>query len=322
MDTNQQKIEHFCTLFDHKFLPMGMSLHQSLMTHAQSFHLWIVCMDELVEEQLKILALPQVSLIPLKEIETTELLAIKAERSRGEYCWTITPFTFTAVFERLPDIERVTYLDADLYFFRNPQVLFKEFEESSRDVLITEHGYAPEYDQTLLAGRFCVQFLTVRNNKSGLNIIYWWQKKCLECCSGKLENGKFGDQKYLDSWPILFSNEIWILQQKENTLAPWNIDWFGKRLKNTLNPVFYHFHGFRIIEPSKVLLFIHYKIGQYGIKFYDEYCKAILNSILFLNKQNISTPYFSFSSIAKYWSLKTKIRYSIEKKVKFKYLNY
>ncbi len=55
MNTNQQKIEHFCTLFDHKFLLIGMSLHQSLMTHAQPFHLWIVCMDELVEEQLKIL---------------------------------------------------------------------------------------------------------------------------------------------------------------------------------------------------------------------------------------------------------------------------
>jgi hypothetical protein len=127
MNTNQQKIEHFCTLFDHKFLPMGMSLHQSLMTHAQPFHLWIVCMDELVEEQLKILALPQVSLIPLQEIETPELLAVKPERSRGEYCWTMTPFAFTAVFERQPNIERVTYLDADLYFFRNPQILLKEF---------------------------------------------------------------------------------------------------------------------------------------------------------------------------------------------------
>ena len=104
MDTNQPKVEHFCTLFDHKFLPMGMSLHQSLITHAQPFHLWIICMDKLVEEQLKILALPQVSLISLQEIETPELLAVKPERSRGEYCWTITPFTFTAVFERQPDI--------------------------------------------------------------------------------------------------------------------------------------------------------------------------------------------------------------------------
>ena len=318
MDTNQPKVEHFCTLFDHKFLPMGMSLHQSLINHAQPFHLWIICMDELVEEQLKILALPQVSLIPLQEIETSELLAVKSERGRGEYCWTMTPFTFTAVFERQPDIERVTYLDADLYFFRNPQILLKEFEESDRDILITEHSYAPEYDQTLLAGRFCVQFLTTKNNKSGLNIISWWQKKCLSWCYGKLEDGKFGDQKYLDSWPVLFSDNIWILQQKENILAPWNINWFGKCLEDKLNPVFYHFHGLRIVSPKKILLFIHYVIGQYGMKFYNEYYQAISSNIVLMNENKISTPYMPFLSTVEYWSFKRYIKYLVQKRIKFK----
>ena len=318
MDTNQPKIEHFCTLFDHKFLPMGMSLHQSLMTHAQPFHLWIICMDELVEEQLKLLALPQVSLIQLQEIETPELLMVKAERSRGEYCWTMTPFTFTAVFERQPDIKRVTYLDADLYFFRNPQILLNEFDESGRDVLITEHGYAPEYDQTLFAGRFCVQFLTVKNNENGLNIISWWQKKCLDWCYGKLEDGKFGDQKYLDTWIVLFFDKIWISQQKENILAPWNINWFAKHLGNKLNPVFYHFHGLRIVSPNKILLFIGYTIGEHGMRFYNEYHQIISSNIFLMNDQNITVPYMSFLTIVKYWSFKRHIKYLVQKKIRFK----
>ena len=320
MDTNQPKVEHFCTLFDHKFLPMGMSLHQSLITHAQPFHLWIICMDKLVEEQLKILALPQVSLISLQEIETPELLAVKPERSRGEYCWTMTPFTFTAVFKRQPDIKRVTYLDADLYFFRNPQILLQEFEESDRDILITEHSYAPEYDQTLLAGRFCVQFLTAKNNKSGLNIISWWQKRCLDWCCGKLEDGKFGDQKYLDTWPVLFSDKIWILQQKENALAPWNINWFSKYLADKLNPVFYHFHGLRIVSPNKILLFIDYVIGQYGIRFYDQYYQVISHNILLMNEHDIITPYIPFLTTVKYWSFKRHIKFIIQKRIKFKYI--
>ena len=57
--------EHFVTLFDSKFLPMGMALHDSLMAHAQPFHLWILCMDEMVEKQLKLISLPDV-IIPLK----------------------------------------------------------------------------------------------------------------------------------------------------------------------------------------------------------------------------------------------------------------
>ncbi|UAJ71500.1 glycosyl transferase [Synechocystis sp. PCC 7339] len=320
MDTNQQTIENFCTLFDHKFLPMGMSLHQSLLTHAQSFHLWIVCMDELVEEQLKILALPQVSLIPLKEIETTELLAIKAERSRGEYCWTITPFTFTAVFERRPDIERVTYLDADLYFFRNPQVIFKEFEESDRDVLLTEHGYAPEYDQTLLYGKFCVQFLTIKNNISGNKIIQWWKNKCLECCSSSLIDGKFGDQKYLDVWPVLFPENIWILQQKENTLAPWNVTYFKKYLGCQFSPVFYHFHSLRIINPRIILLFYGYKIASDFIPFYENYTKSLIKSLQIMKRSSISIDDIGFESFFNNWSIKQWIKYLINRKIRFRIL--
>jgi len=86
-------MEHFVTLFDSKFLPLGMALHDSLMTHAQPFHLWILCMDEMVEKQLKQISLSHVTLIPLKEIETQELLAVKPGRTQGEYCWTLTPFT-------------------------------------------------------------------------------------------------------------------------------------------------------------------------------------------------------------------------------------
>jgi len=320
MNTNQQKIEHFCTLFDHKFLPMGMSLHQSLITHAQPFHLWIICMDELVEEQLKTLGLPQVSLIPLQEIETLELLAVKSERGRGEYCWTITPFTFTAVFKRQPDIERVTYVDADLYFFRNPQILLKEFNESGRDILITEHGYAPEYDQTLLYGRFCVQFLTAKNNINSLNIIFWWQKKCLDWCYGKLEDGKFGDQKYLDIWPVLFPQNIWILQQKENTLAPWNINHFSKYLGSTLNPVFYHFHSLRIVNPKIILLFYSYKINKDNMLFYKKYCLDIVKSLILMKRLDISIPCIPLVDAFGYWPLKRYIKYLVQKRMKFKIL--
>jgi len=317
MNTNHQKTEHFCTLFDHKFLPMGMSLHQSLMDHAQPFHLWIVCMDELVEQQLRILDLPQITLIPLQQIETPELLAVKPTRSRGEYCWTMTSFTFTSVFKIQPDIERVTYIDADLFFFRNPQILLKEFEESDRDILITEHSYDPEYDQTLLSGRFCVQFITVRNNNNALITIDWWQKKCLEWCFGQLEDGKFGDQKYLDMWLVLFPDKIWISQQKENILAPWNVNYFSKYLGQKLNPVFYHFHGLRIIETNKLLLFIDYKIGVYGMSFYNQYTNTLENQISRINSHNIETPCIPFNQVVKYWSIKRYFKYIVQGRVAF-----
>lgn len=282
--------EQFCTLFDQNFLPMGLTLYRSLLTHAQPCHLWILCMDQEVEHQLRQLNLPQVSLIPLREIETPALLAVKPDRSRGEYCWTLTPFTFTAIFRRDRSIQRVTYVDADLWFLNSPRLLLQELDASGKSILITEHAYAPEYESALEYGRFCVQFLSVCNTPAALEVMDWWQQRCLEWCFQRLEAGKFGDQKYLDCWPERFGAVVHILQQTEQTLAPWNVQFIAHKLGNQLAPVFFHFHLFRIISPTQVQLYTRYRIGRAGLKIYHAYFAAILESLRLLRSHDIPIP--------------------------------
>ena len=317
MDINP-KIEHFCTLFDSNFLPIGMTLHQSLMTHAQPFHLWIICMDELVEKHLKKLELSNVTTIPLHLIETQELLKVKSERGREEYCWTITPFTFQAVFRLNPKVERVTYLDADLFFFDKPQILIQELENSDKQILITEHAYDPKYDDSVNSGRFCVQFITCNNHKNSIKVINWWQKKCLEWCFNRVENGKFGDQKYLDSWIKLFPEEVGIVTQTEKTLAPWNVNFISQKCEQKIYPVFYHFHGLRIISPKQVRLYCKYKIGKQGLKLYDSYFKVLSQNIKKINSIGISTPYLSLST--EKWSTIRKFKRLLFQEVQFKFI--
>jgi hypothetical protein len=271
--------EHFVTLFDSKFLPMGMALHSSLMSHAQPFHLWILCMDELVENQLRSLSLSNVTLIPLDDAETKELLEVKPGRTAGEYCWTMTSFTPQFVFERDPNVERVTYLDADLFFFDDPKILLDEFSQSGKHVLITDHAFAPEYYRLRNRGRFCVQFMTFRKTPEGEKVMNWWQDRCIEWCYARLENGKFGDQMYLDNWPSQFGAEVHILSQTDRTLAPWNVAYVFGVKRSTVTPVFFHFHGFRIISNNKILFYRRYWIGPSGQWLYSEYSDAIVEAL-------------------------------------------
>lgn len=283
-------VEHFVTLFDSKFLPPGMALHDSLMAHGQPFHLWIICMDTTVEKQLARIALPHVTLLPLREVETGELLAVKPGRSRGEYCWTVTPFTFQAVFDRDDSVQRVTYLDSDIFFFANPQLLFDEFETSGKHVLITEHAYAPEYEYySGLSGRFCVQFMTFRRTVEAGNVMRWWQERCLEWCFARHEDGKFGDQKYLDDWPERFEAEVHVLHQTDKTLAPWNVA-HTEQLAGRLAPVFYHFQAFRITGRNEARLYGGYVIGPAGLRLYDAYLAAIRKSLETMRAFGIATP--------------------------------
>jgi hypothetical protein len=282
--------EHFVTLFDDSFLPIGVALHESLVAHARPFHLWVVTIDEAAERHLAQLALPNLTVIPLRALETPELLAVKPGRNRAEYCWTLTPFTAQAVFDRDPAALRATYVDADLFFLADPRVLLEELDQSGKHVLITEHAYAPEYDRSHDSGRFCVQFLTFDRSDSAREVMRWWQERCLEWCFARYENGKFGDQVYLDQWPALFGDRVHIVRHVEKTLAPWNVRHFSKERRAGLNPVFYHFHGLRLLAGRRARLFKFYDIGPAGMAIYDDYLAALGRAYRCLDRAGIETP--------------------------------
>jgi len=249
-------IEHYVTLFDSLFLPQGLALHQSMERHIKEYTLWILCVDDEAFEVLQKLSLPNVRLLQLSMLETDELLRVKSERSKGEYCWTLTPFAPRFVFEADPGVERVTYVDADLWFRKNPIAIFREFDASGKHVLITDHAYAPEYDQSATSGQYCVQFMTFARD-GGEVVRKWWEERCVEWCYGRVEDGKFGDQKYLDDWPERFLNQVHVLQQKECMQAPWNAVRYPYG-----QGVAYHFHGLRLLEKGRVLLAPNYSLPK------------------------------------------------------------
>jgi hypothetical protein len=241
-------VEHFVTLFDSLFLPQGLALHASMQRHIKSYTLWVLCVDDEAHRVLQELTLPNVRLLQLSQLETDDLLRVKAERTKGEYCWTLTPFAPRFVFEADTTVDRVTYIDADLWFRKEPAKIFQELVSSGKSVLITDHGYAPEYDQSATSGQFCVQFM-VFMRQGGEPVRRWWEERCIEWCHSRFEDGKFGDQKYLDAWPEIFADQVHVLQNKEWALAPWNVTRFPYG-----NSVFFHFHGLRIIDENKVSL--------------------------------------------------------------------
>lgn len=234
-------------------------------------------MDHDVWHQLSVCNLPSVKLIKLSDIETNELLSVKGGRTKAEYCWTLTPFTPKIVFDSDSSIDRVTYLDADLFFFDSASKIFDEFDKSNGHVLITEHGYANRYDKSKKSGIYCVQFMVFRNTTESRAVLTWWQEKCIEWCFNRCEDGKCGDQKYLDDWPQRFGSAIHVLTNLSLTLAPWNLERFFGQINRNYRPTFFHFHGLRIISNDIIRLYFGYKIPKSGMTYYWEYTEMLIN---------------------------------------------
>ena len=250
----QPKEHHFCTYFDRNYLARGLVLYHSLSQYCtRPFTLWVLCLDSLTHEMLSRSNLAHLRLLTLEELEAgdTALLKAKAERSAVEYYWSCTPSLPLYILRQNPEIETIAYLDADLCFYADPIPVYAELD--SHSVLIIEHRYAPEHEHLAAEfGIYNVGLVIFRNDNNGLNCLHWWRARCLEWCFIRAEEGKFGDQKYLDDWPKRFEGVV-VLQNKGAGVAPWNflqyrIEWNGHTLTIDGQPlIFYHFHAFKNI---------------------------------------------------------------------------
>lgn len=276
--------EHYITLFDSGFLPQGLALHASIRRHQPDAHLWVVAMDATAAEALRRLALPRVSVLDLANIENDQLRSVKEGRTRGEYCWTLTPFTPDIVFAADATAARATYVDADLWFAADPSPILAEMSAAGASVLITDHAYAPEHADAIRWGRFCVQFMPFARD-TGNTVLHWWQDRVIEWCFNRLEEGRFGDQKYLDDWPTRFPSDVHVLGNVAATQAPWNATRF-----DPADALVYHFHGLRTMDRERVRLG-HYRIPERTIDvIYRPYLADLSAGLAVLREIGVEPP--------------------------------
>jgi SAM-dependent methyltransferase len=252
-------LNEFCTLFDANYLSRGLTLYRSLERTCDDFRLRVFCMDDTAKQLLDRLELPRLEAIPLSELEAHDqgLVEVKPTRGPVDYLLTATPAICLYSLEREPSLDAITYLDADLMFFGDPEPLFEELGSDS--VLITPHRYSARWKRyEALSGIYNVQFVTFRNDERGLETLRWWRDRCLEWCYFRAEDGKLGDQKYLDDWPQRFPG-VHVLAHPGGGLAPWNVDDHqlagsdGSILVDGTPLVFHHYHSLHLYSGIDAL---------------------------------------------------------------------
>ena len=282
--TTTAPVRHYCTLFDRTYLIKGLAMYQSLEQHAGDFRLFILCMDDLAYDVLDQLKLRHAELIRLSAFENADLLAVKADRSVAEYCWTCAPCLPAYLLERHPGIDFITYLDADLLFFSSPEPVYSEIGCASS--VIVEHRFAPLFQPSIVNGKYNVQWVSFRRDVHGLETLHWWRDKCIEWCYYRLEDDRMGDQKYLDCWTERFQG-VHELQHVGAGTGPWNFSNYRIQDRDQqvwvddVPLVFYHFHGYRMLENGRSVAMPSVYTDDTPVPrmIYDRYDKALLQSL-------------------------------------------
>lgn len=251
-----------CTLFNTNYIDKGLTMYESIERYTQNYILYVLCMDDRCFEILTNLNRPRFIPIKLSDFESPELLSVKNERTMAEYCWTCSSCLVDYVFNTF-NPEYCAYIDSDLYFYDDVNVVVKEMQNRNASVMITGHrfNWYDRKNSEWRVGKYCVEFNTFKNDVDGRSLLSTWKKQCLDYCKTDGDGVHWADQKYLDRWCVDYQ----FCRETENLgagIAPWNIaqyqlvseDEYGpvivKCKGNVYKTFFYHFQNFSYISDN------------------------------------------------------------------------
>ncbi len=286
----------YCTLFDSHYIDKGAVTIESFMKYNTTASLYVLCMDdrcrEILNEEYNNSQIVTVSLNDFLE-QCSNMKQVRETRSPGEFSWSCASSFIKYVLDVFNE-ECVTYIDADMRFYSDPDKLVDEMLDNKKEVLIVEHRFKENFNGRLMqkfAGRFCVEFNTFLNTEKSRTVLNKWIDDVISSCNSDPESGKpLGDQGYLDEWPNKYEC-VHITKNVGAGIAPWNIDRyklidektkeFSFDGKGKYQPVFYHFQGLKYLSDDVVNINIHNYISRlftddkFVDAFYIEYLREI-----------------------------------------------
>jgi len=252
---NEDRFNFYYTYFDSNYLTKGLGMIASLQSHDPNAYVFAVCMDKEVDnffqndiesyEMAVRLRRDRIKPISIDEITKadSEFIETRATRSQVEWYFTATSCIANFLINLVPQGVRLTYLDADLFFYSNPQILLREAENSA--VQVIPHRFSNRWRGLDIYGIYNVGWISFENSDEGRKVISSYREKCLDWCFDRIEDGKFADQKYLDTWPADF-DRVCISGYRGANVGWWNI---GEARASSLG-------NFKFIDDD-IVIFVH-----------------------------------------------------------------
>lgn len=250
-----ENFNYYCLYFDSNYLPRALLTIESLTRHDPRAYFFVLCLDDVTESFIKSYA-PNVKSISVAELEAADpdFATARNNRTLIEWYFTATSVLPHYLFVRFPNLNRVTYIDSDLYFYTSPAILHEE--SKGKSVQIIEHRFSPHLVSLARYGRFNVAWISFFNSVEGRHVVDDYRRECLEWCYDRLEDDKFADQKYLDKWPERYPNcciSRWIGADVAHwNIGQWDVSYFNQDIYvNSERLLFYHFQGVKRIDSGE-----------------------------------------------------------------------
>lgn len=309
-------MHNYCTIFSRDSLYRGLLFYRSLKNHDKDFRLFIVFLHDEVRQLVERMRLENTVLINHSVIESGDegLRSVMGTRGDQEYAWTLKAPMMLHIFKNYPNVESLVYIDGDVEFYSSPEPIFEELQKYS--LLLTRERFYIQDNEAWYEnyGKYNGGFLAFNRNQSSMQILEWLRDKCLGWCFNRVEDGKYGDQKFIDEIETHFQGVGISKNMGINTTA-----WYshasvmeardGRFYVNEVPITFYHYSGMiqyaenefdlcvYVSLPKKLvsLIYIPYLRRLKAIsRFVEQYDSSFGERNLEENKSGYFKNYFKF----------------------------
>ena len=234
-------IKKLCTVSDYNYLNKGLALYESLQKHSNGFQLYYLCLDDKTYDHLTNLNLANLTPINSKSVHLnyTEI------EPYNYYCWSLAS-RFSQYLVNKYDFYDILYIDSDIFFFNNVDIVYDEMYSVNKSIGIIPHLNL-SYDSP--NGKYNVGIVYFKNDDVGRGCLDFWVS-CVTNSNNPYfeEYGTCGDQKYLELFEIKYEDGVHILGNTFAQAAPWNYYLFDYIDKNKV-----------VLEGKQLpLVFIHF----------------------------------------------------------------
>ena len=240
-------MKNLTVVSDYNFLAKGLTLYESLTKFDDAFTMHYLCIDKETLSKLQEINLPNVVAYDLEDLlKVDPVLAALKEEDYRYFCWSLASyFTYFIYLQHKCDL---TYIDSDIYFHENFNIVFNSIGET--DIGLFRHRQYP-VSQPNGNGWFNVGVVHFKDTKVASEHLHWWANAVLYKRFPALAT--CGDQRYLDVFTVLPREHLFVDGEIGHG-APWHwqlydlstydqdkrITWEGKKQKL----VFSHFSQF------------------------------------------------------------------------------
>ncbi len=219
----------FCCVADSQYVPFFFSLLQNLKkVHSGPLEIHFLAVDPLAESLVRaeLGNDPSVHFYTLETVWEPDELARILARPVSLRALSSKARLFLKAREK-SSAEALFLLDLDMYFFRSPAHLNQAFGDS-HTLLFPQ--WSDRFTWARLHGVFNSGMVGARRGSEAL--LSWWSKACWISCELDVENGRFGDQAFIDHALCQFKG-VTVYHGHDEDVAPWNSETLGVRWEST-----------------------------------------------------------------------------------------